>query len=218
MAKTVLLTGASRGIGKAIYDELCNEYHVIAPTSKELDLQNTENIKIYLQNIKRPIDILINNAGINFIRPIEDISEIELHSIIEVNLLAPLKLSQYIIPSMKHTGGRIVNISSIWGIRSKEFRTLYSMTKFGLIGQTKALARELGKFNILVNAICPGFTLTDLTTSTLTEQEIQQLSNEIPLKRFAQPHEIAKSVKFLIGEDNSYITGQTLVVDGGFLA
>lgn len=216
--KKVLLTGGSRGIGEAIYNELKENYSVIAPSSKELDLNDTNSIEYFLNSIS-DIDILINNAGINFIRKLEDISSDELSKIMQTNLIAPLQLSQKIAPGMKKLGGgKIVNISSIWGIRSKEFRTLYSMTKFGLIGQTKALARELGEYNILVNAICPGFTMTDLTASTLSKEEILQITEEIPLKRMAKPSEIAKTIKFLISDENSYITGQTIIVDGGFLA
>jgi len=216
--KKVLLTGGSRGIGEAIYNELKEDYSVIAPSSKELDLNDTNSIEYFLNSIS-DIDILINNAGINFIRKLEEISSDELSKIMQTNLISPLLLSQKIAPQMKaRGGGKILNISSIWGIRSKEFRTLYSMTKFGLIGQTKALARELGEYNILVNAICPGFTMTDLTASTLSKEEITQIQAEIPLKRMAEPREIAKTVKFLISDENSYITGQTIIVDGGFLA
>jgi 3-oxoacyl-[acyl-carrier protein] reductase len=135
-----------------------------------------------------------------------------------VNLLAPLRLIKGLAPTMKRNGGKIVNISSIWGVRSKEYRTLYSMTKFGLIGQTKALARELGQYNVLVNAVCPGFTDTDLTRASLTPEALDAIVHEIPLGRLACPEEIAKLVKFLIGDDNTYITGQSFVIDGGFLA
>lgn len=215
--KKILLTGASKGIGKAILHELSPHYEVIAPSSYDLDLSRSESIDYFLKH-HTSFDGLINNAGINFIRPLEDIANDELEKIIMVNLLSPLKITQKLVPYMRSHGGKIVNISSIWGIRSKEFRTLYSMTKFGLIGQTKALARELGQYNILINAVCPGFTLTDLTDTSLSQAEKEALVKEIPLGRMAQPSEIAKSVKFFIGEDNSYITGQTLVIDGGFLA
>lgn len=215
--KKILLTGASKGIGSAILKELSQTYELIAPSSQELDLTNAASVDSFLAQCPS-IDILINNAGINFIRPLEQINDDELEKIMMVNLLSPLKLTQKVVPMMKHKGGKIVNISSIWGVRSKEFRTLYSMTKFGLIGQTKALARELGPYNILINAVSPGFTLTDLTEASLSCEEKELLTKEIPLGRMAQPSEIAKSVKFLVSEENTYITGQTLIVDGGFLA
>jgi 3-oxoacyl-[acyl-carrier protein] reductase len=162
---------------------------------------------------------LINNAGVNIIKEVENILDEDIQKINQINLVAPLKLIQNIIINMKKNRfGKIVNISSIWGVRSKEKRTLYSATKFGIIGQTKALARELGEYNILINAVCPGFTATDLTMQSLSENELQDIQKQIPLQRLASPQEIAKSVKFLVSNDNSYITGQTLVIDGGFTA
>ena len=216
--KTVLLTGGSRGIGKAIYDELINEFNVIAPSRVELDLSDLNSIDKYFKSSAN-IDILINNAGINIIKEIENILDEDVNEVNTVNLVAPLKLIQNCVKNMKiNKFGKIVNISSIWGIRSKEKRTLYSATKFGIIGQTKALSRELGKYNILINAICPGFTATDLTMESLSKDELINIESEIPLGRLASSAEIAKSVKFLISDENTYITGQTLIIDGGFTA
>ena len=216
--KTVLLTGGSRGIGKAIFNEIKDKFNVLTPSREELDLSDLNSIDNYFKT-SADIDILINNAGINIIKEIESILDEDIQQVNTVNLVAPLKLIQNCVKFMKtKKAGKIVNISSIWGVRSKEKRTLYSATKFGLIGQTKALARELGEYNILINAICPGFTATDLTMQSLSKEELKNIQDEIPLKRLATPSEIAKSVKFLISDDNSYITGQTLVVDGGFTA
>lgn len=217
--KRVLLTGASRGIGKAIYDELKNDYEVIAPTKEELNLEDIESINSFIKNCSTNFDILINNAGINIIKEIDSILDEDIEKINTTNLVAPLKLIQFASKGMKENkNGKIINISSIWGIRSKEKRTLYSGTKFGLIGITKALARELGEYNILVNAICPGFTATDLTMQSLNKEELEDLQNQIPLKRLASPNEIAKTIKFLISDENSYITGQSIIIDGGFTA
>lgn len=217
--KRVLLTGASRGIGKAIYDELKNDYEVIAPTKEELNLEDIESINNFIKNCSTNFDILINNAGINIIKEIDSILDEDIEKINTTNLVAPLKLIQFASKRMKENkNGKIINISSIWGIRSKEKRTLYSGTKFGLIGITKALARELGEYNILVNAICPGFTATDLTMQSLNKEELEDLQNQIPLKRLASPNEIAKTIKFLISDENSYITGQSIIIDGGFTA
>lgn len=216
--KKVLLTGGSRGIGRAIYDEIKNNFEVSIPSKKELDLSSLESIKNYFQS-NNHFDILINNAGINIIKDIESILDSDIENINQVNLIAPLKLIQHTVAHMKQQSfGKIVNVSSIWGVTSKEKRTLYSATKFGIIGQTKALARELGEFNILVNAICPGFTATDLTMRSLNKKELEDITKQIPLQRMASPQEIAKSVRFLISDENSYITGQTLIVDGGFTA
>ena len=216
--KRVLLTGGSRGIGKAIYEELKEEFDVVRPSSSELDLSSLDSIDNYFKS-NNNFDILINNAGINIIKDIESILDEDIIKINQVNLIAPLKLIQNVTKNMKKNKfGKVVNISSIWGVKSKEKRTLYSGTKFGIIGQTKALARELGEYNILLNAVCPGFTATDLTMNSLNKVELTSIQEQIPLKRLATPTEIAKSVKFLISDDNSYITGQTLVVDGGFTA
>jgi|MGYP003960466117 3-oxoacyl-[acyl-carrier protein] reductase len=218
LKKKILLTGGSRGIGKAIFEELKVDFEVIIPTSEELDLGSLSSIEKYF-NDNKEFDILINNAGINIIKNIESILDKDIEKINQVNLIAPLKLIQNVIKNMKDKGsGKIINISSIWGITSKAERTLYSATKFGIIGQTKALSRELGKYNILINAICPGFTATDLTMQSLNTQELKDIENEIPLGRLAKPEEIAKCVRFLVSDDSSYITGQTLIVDGGFTA
>jgi len=114
--------------------------------------------------------------------------------------------------------GRIVNISSIWGITSKEKRTIYSATKFGINGVTKALAKELGKYNILVNSICPGYVNTEMTKKNVTEMDKKEILKNIPLDRFAEPDEIGCLIKFLISDENTYITGQCIVIDGGLTA
>lgn len=218
MKRRVLLTGGSRGIGEAIKSLLSNDFEVCAPSRGELDLLDDVSINRYLNN-SHNFDVLVNNAGINIIKPVEEITPNDIRQINMLNLEAPLKLSQALIPFMKQNRyGKIVNISSIWGVRSKEYRTLYSGTKAGLIGQTKALARELGGHNILVNAVCPGFTDTDLTKASLTYEQRKYLESDIPLKRFAEPKEIANLVAFLIGESNTYITGQGILIDGGFTA
>ena len=216
--KTVLLTGGNRGIGQAIFEEIKNDFNVIIPTREELDLSSLESINKYFGG-EIKIDILINNAGINIIKEIDSILDKDIEEVNNINLVAPLKLIQKCVTNMKKNKyGKIINISSIWGIRSKEKRTLYSGTKFGIIGHTKALSRELGEYNILINAICPGFTATDLTMESLNTEELKKIQEEIPLGRLAEPREIAKSVKFLISDENTYITGQTLIIDGGFTA
>lgn len=218
--KKVLLTGGSRGIGKAIFDKLLSTglYDIIAPSSQELDLSNTASIKKFCtQNFD--YDILINNAGVNFIRKIDEITPDEIEKINNINLVAPLLLTQRAVQHMKqHQNGKILNISSIWGIQSKEMRTLYSGTKFGIIGQTKALSRELGPDNILINAICPGYVMTDMTDSTVSKEDQEIIKTTIPLQRFANPSEIAEFVEFLISSKNTYISGQAIVIDGGFTA
>jgi len=217
----ILLTGASRGIGKTIKEELINKgFNCITPTREDLDLSKPENIDIYLEKIKGiRIGGIINNAGINILSSIEDINDDKIQKMINVNLISPLKLIKGIVPQMKKNKyGRIVNISSIWGVRGKEFRTLYSITKFGIIGMTKSLARELGEFNILVNAVAPGYVDTEMTRQNLSIEEQRAIKETIPLKRFANPKEIAKLVVFLVSKEHTYITGETIIIDGGFLS
>ena len=220
MAYRVLVTGGSRGIGKAVVDELSrrNGYEIIAPSRQELDLDDNESIENFMNDLP-PVNALINVAGMNILKPLEDIDDEILQSMLNVNLIAPLKLIRKVATGMKElNGGKIVSFSSIWGIRSKEFRTMYSMGKFGIRGVTAALARELGPDNILINAIAPGYVLTRMTEENVPEKERLKICNEIPLRRMAQPEEIAKVAAFLISPDNTYITGQTVIVDGGFLA
>ena len=136
MTRKVLLTGSSRGIGKAIFDELTTlkKYEIIAPKRSEMDLSCLESVDRFMSKHK-DIDIIINNAGINILSDIESISDSNIEIMQKVNLSMPLKIIQHAVPHMKKNKfGRIINISSIWGIRSKEHRTLYSITKFGING------------------------------------------------------------------------------------
>lgn len=215
----VLITGASRGIGKAIKERYVNSgYIVIAPTRKELDLSDEKSLNKFIENNKDiKIDIIINNAGINEINFIENITDDEIDKMITVNLIAPMKLIRNFVPKMKmNRFGRIINIGSIWAVVSKEGRCVYSATKNGIHGVTNTLAVELAPYNILVNTVCPGFTLTELTKKNNTEEQIKNIVKDIPLGRMAEPEEIAEVVYFLGTEKNTYLTGQKITVDGGF--
>lgn len=218
--RAVLVTGGSRGIGKAIVEVLrqTGDYDVLAPSRQEMNLSDVSSIEAYIR--ARPaVDILVNNAGINLLRPLEAIDDGAFSEMISVNLRGPLAAIREVAPHMKSRRyGRIVNVSSIFGVRSKERRGLYSMTKFGLNGLTHALARELGADGILVNSVCPGYVNTELTKANVPPADQEAVQKQIPLARFAEPEEIARFVRFLISEENTYITGQTLIIDGGFLA
>jgi 3-oxoacyl-[acyl-carrier protein] reductase len=218
MKRAVLITGASRGIGAAIKARLSDEgMTLLTPGRAELDLLSSAAIDTYLGSLNSPVDILVNNAGINYLAALEEITPESLETMVQVNLTAPLLLIKGIVPGMKKNRfGRIVNISSIFGIVSKERRLLYTTTKSGLIGMTKTLALELGAYNILVNCLAPGYVLTELTRQNNSPEEIERISSAIPLKRMAEPEEIAETAAFLCSEKNTYITGQTIVVDGGF--
>ncbi len=220
MKKNILITGTSKGIGRAIKNELSNSnFNCICPTREELDINNSDSIENYFNKLNIEIHGLVNNAGINVLGNIESLNDEDIQNMLNINLIAPLKLIQHVVKNMRLSNyGKIVNISSIWGVRSKEFRTLYSMTKFGINGMTKSLARELGEYNILINSIAPGYVNTEMTKKNVPFEEQIKIKENIPLKRFAEPEEIAKLVSFLISENNSYITGQTIIIDGGFLA
>ncbi|OPY81375.1 MAG: 3-oxoacyl-(acyl-carrier-protein) reductase FabG [Syntrophorhabdus sp. PtaU1.Bin153] len=216
--KTAMITGGSRGIGLAIRERFDREgINIVAPTRKELDLLSVSSIDAYVSTLGQPIDILINNAGINNIQPLAEVDDNNIQAAMQINLLAPFRLARALAPTMKERGyGRIVNISSVWAIVTKTGRAPYSMAKAGLGGMTRALAVELAPYNILVNAVAPGYVDTELTRQNNTDDQIEGIKKLIPMGRLAAPEEIAEVVAFLATEKNSYITGQLIVVDGGF--
>jgi NAD(P)-dependent dehydrogenase (short-subunit alcohol dehydrogenase family) len=218
-ASTALITGASRGIGAAIAARLQGEgIRVLSPLSKALDLSSSVSIDRYLSTLTQPIDILINNAGINRLGSIDEISSTDFEDVIQINLLGHFRLTQGLVKGMKaRRYGRIVNISSIWSLVSRERRMAYSATKAAINGLTRAQALELAPYNILVNALAPGYVNTDLTKKNNTSAELEAIATQIPLGRLAEPSEIAECVAFLCSPKNSYITGQVIAIDGGYL-
>ena len=218
MKKTIFITGGSRGIGKTLVEHLSSlDYDVIAPSRSELDLSSNSSIESYLKiNNKLPIDILINNAGINKPEWIEEMSEDNIDKTIQINLSAPIRLVKGFVRNMKkNKWGRIINISSAFGIVARGKQVLYCSTKHGINGMTKALALALAPCNILVNSVCPGFAETEMVLKNSIEK-INSIEKEIPLGRLIKPIEIAKLVEFLVSENNSYITGASILIDGGF--
>jgi 3-oxoacyl-[acyl-carrier protein] reductase len=214
-----LVTGASRGIGAAIVIELeAQGIEVITPSRNILDLGDLISVENYITKEKSlGIDILVNNAGVNFLNDITDMDDRDWQSMIQINLTAVMQLVRGFSPHMKQQNwGRIINISSIFSMVTKESRGAYSATKAGLNGLTRTAAVELAPYGILVNSVCPGYVQTDLTVANNSPEQILQISSNIPIKRLAQPAEIAKLVSFLSSKENSYMTGQSLLIDGGF--
>jgi 3-oxoacyl-[acyl-carrier protein] reductase len=217
--RKALITGGSRGIGYAAVELFrAKGYEVCAPVRQELDLSSVDSVERFVEKYRQTrFDVLVNNAGINEINLMEDIQESELRDTFLINLESPIRLLRGFIPAMKANGyGRIVNIGSIWSVVSKPGRSLYSATKNAMHGITNTLALELASYNILVNTLCPGFTRTELTKKNNSPEQIAQIEKDIPLQRMAEPIEIARMIYFLASEENTYITGQRICIDGGF--
>ena len=163
------------------------------------------------------IDVLVNNAGISQQKLFNDITEDDWNKMVGVNLSGVFHCCKSVLPDMiRQKSGRIINISSVWGVYGASCEVHYSAVKAGVIGLTKALAKEVAPSKITVNAIAPGCILTDMLTDELDSGTIASLAEETPLGRLGTPEDIAKAVSFLASENADFITGQILGVDGGF--
>jgi NAD(P)-dependent dehydrogenase (short-subunit alcohol dehydrogenase family) len=172
------------------------------------------------ESIGGPIDILVNNAGINRIAPIERVSDTDWDQVVAVNLAAPMMLCRALAGPMKDRGwGRIIQISSVFGLVSRAGRNAYSATKAGLIGMTRSMSLELAPFGVTVNALLPGPFETPLTAALHADPTQKQwFTDRIPMGRWGRPEELAGPLLLLASDAGSYITGATLAVDGGWLA
>lgn len=216
--RTVLITGGARGIGAKIKEAFeGGAYTVIAPSRAELDLADRDSVRTFLEKFGNDIDILINNAGENVIRPIPEIDLSAWDRLLQINLTSPLMLIQHFAPRMaKNNFGRILNISSAYSRKARPGRGMYSCSKAALDALTRTTAVEFAATGVLVNSLCPGFVDTELTRKNNSEEMIRQLVARIPAGRMAQATEIAETALFLASERNTYITGQTIDVDGAF--
>ncbi len=241
MEKVAMITGASRGIGREIAKQLAKkkiqvianynqsekeaiqlkqelEKENIAIDIVKADISKKEEAKKLVQfglEKYQKIDILINNAGISEYKMFTEETEEDWNRVINTNLYSAFVMSQEVMPSMIHQKeGCIINISSIWGMVGASLEVLYSISKAGMNGMTKALAKELGPSNIRVNAIAPGSIDTDMNLD-FSKEERKQIEEEIPLGRIGMPKDIAKCVNWLI-EDN-YTTGQIISINGGWV-
>lgn len=228
----ILVTGGTKGIGLAIAEAFAEKGHHVFITGRnkpdaslnknieflKVDFVDSKDFNLFLESLPyKELDVVVNNAGINKISSFEKISEKDFDQIIEFNLKIPFLISQKVTPHMKKNKfGRIINIASIFSHVSKEYRASYSSSKFGLIGMTKAMAIEFATDNILCNCVSPGFIDTELTRRVLSSEDIEQLTAQVPMKRLGRPEEIAEVALFLASEANTFLTGQNIVVDGGF--
>ena len=236
----ILITGISRGIGKAIALEFAkNKYNIIGCAKSDFnglsdtknlvtsygvdsyielcDISNEEEIKKFIYestNKLGGIDILINNAGISYIGLLQDMGILEWNNIINTNLTSAFLMSKYVIPYMlKKQNGHIINISSVWGNIGASMEVAYSASKGGLNTFTKALAKELAPSNILVNTISPGFIDTEMNKN-FEKEELEAIFEEIPLGRAGKTSEVADLVYKI--STSKYLTGQIITIDGGW--
>jgi len=239
--KTVLVTGGSRGIGKCIAENLAIEgYNVVLNYNKsekkakeiKKDLENRGyNIEIFKADVSKReevkklvkftiskfknIDILINNAGIAKLQMFNDITDEDWNEMIGTNLNSAFYTTQEVLPNMIHNkNGCIINISSIWGMVGASCEVAYSVSKAGIIGMTKALAKELGLSNIRVNSIAPGVIDTEMN-SNIDNAIKEEIKNETPLNKIGKPVDIYRCVKWLI--EDEFTTGQVISPNGGYV-
>ncbi|MBO5454856.1 MAG: glucose 1-dehydrogenase [Clostridia bacterium] len=228
--KTALITGGSRGIGKEICSLFAQNGFLVVSTynkTKPEEIENVTYIKCDIskeantlfekaENILGHIDVIINNAGVSHIGVIQDFSENDYNAVFDTNLKSTFILCSKAADHMvKNKSGCIINISSIWGISGASCESLYSASKGAVINLTKSLAKELGPSNIRVNAIAPGVIKTDML-NCYADEELEELRLSTPLERLGSPSDVAKLALFLASNDASFITGQTITVDGGF--
>lgn len=241
--QTVLITGATRGIGKQLADDFAALGASLILTGTEsgevdtlnkkakgrtraftkyyaVDFLDKKGFPAFLSELGsfKKIDVCINNAGINVTSDIGEASDEDIDDILAVNLEAPFKIIRAVSGVMrKNNYGRIVNIASIWSVIAKPQKSIYTASKFGVRGLTVATAVDLAPYNILVNAVSPGVVMTEMSKRMLGEKGMKEWAKQVPLGRLAKPVEISKVVQFLASRENTYITAQNIVVDGGFV-
>ncbi len=230
--QAAIVTGAGRGIGRAIAERLLRDGHrcLVTGTTPDgagrapdgadyqvADLRNADHVEALAGVIRdsRP-SILVNNAGINIKGSTADFATSAYDALHAVNVRAPFLLVAAALPGMVAASwGRIVNITSLWGIAGNPMNAAYCASKFGLDGLTASVAAEVASANILVNAVAPGYIYTEAAAEAFTPDALEAVSREIPVGRLGRPDEIASLVAWLVSDENSYMTGQNLLIDGG---
>ena len=243
--KTALITGASGAIGLEMVKIFARKGFFITAQYNmkgenlyslidELKKENVENqimpvqadftdidsaIKLYQEHIKAysHVDVLINNAGVDFYAQVQDLTVSDYEKIFSINVKAPMLLTSLCSKNMvERKSGKVIFISSIWGINGGSYESLYSASKSSLIAYSKALAKELGPSNINVNCICPGVIKSPMNDG-YTKEEIHDLIDRTPLCRLGSPSDVGELALFLASEKSNFITGQSIVIDGGFI-
>ncbi len=229
--RTIMITGGTRGIGYAIAEAFIEQDAKVHLTgTKEMgegpygsiyhycDFTNNKKLEDFCDSLKQMnIEVLINNAGINKTGAFSDLNPDDYLSIQQVNLYSAFRITQTVLPKMiKKNWGRIINITSIFSIVSKEYRASYSASKFGLDGMMVSLAAEVAESGVLVNSVAPGFIDTELTRNVLGIKGMEEIVKNVPIRRMGNPEEIAKLVLWLASNENTFLTGQNIAVDGGF--
>src|SRR5690606_27522257 len=238
--KVALVTGSTRGLGRAMAERLAAEGASVAVTGRDgrraqeiaeqlvaqghqaiglaLEVSDAASVANALNEIEErlgPVDILVNNAGINRDMLLVRMDEEAWEEVMRVNVTGAYRLAKGVLRGMmKRRWGRIINVSSVVGLIGNPGQTNYGASKAALIGFTKSLAREVASRGITVNAVAPGFIQSDMTDALSAEQK-ERLAEKIPMGRIGRPEEVASCVAFLASDDAAYITGHTLVVDGG---
>ena len=241
MNKVVIVTGASRGIGRNIATTLAKKGYIVIANynkseNKAIELQQNlekENIKIdifkadvsnrdevkklvqFVINKYKKIDCVINNAGIDQVKMFLDITDADWNNMISNNLNSVFYMCQEVLPYMIHEkNGVIINISSIWGVTGASCESHYAVSKAGVDALTKSLAKEMGPSNIRINSIAPGFIDTEMNNN-LNDEEKQEIKQEIPLQKIGKVEDVSRTVEWII--EDEYITGQVISVNGGWL-
>ena len=243
MRKNVLITGASGGIGEAMCREFAkNGYNVVIHynSSEEAalklqqeiesqyqvkavpikaDLRNSDDVKALARKataILGNTDVLINNAGVAYLTLFQTADDNKVRELFDINLMSAMNLTKEILPSMiRNQSGRIINISSMWGIAGASCEVHYSASKSALIGFTKALAKEVGPSGITVNCIAPGYIDTKMNSS-IDDESVAEIVEATPMGRKGRPEDVSALAAFLAGENADFITGQVISVDGGY--
>jgi len=225
------VTGGTRGIGESIAARLHEDGAEVTVTGTrkgaaapkgcsylDVDFGDAAATERFAQRVAdQQVDILVNNAGVNVVAPFAEIATDDFDRIHRVNVRAPMLLCRAVLAPMRARGwGRIVNVSSIFGVVSREQRASYSATKFALDGMTAALASEAAADGVLANCVAPGFIDTELTRRVLGEAGMVATASSVPAGRLGRPTEVAELVAWLAGPRNTYVSGQNVVIDGGF--